>query len=128
MERVNVILLQRVAGLGRIGDIVGVKSGFARNYLLPKKIALRATKENIKHFEGKKVQIEAANAETKAEAEKICEKMRDLLIVIVRQASDKGQLYGSVSSRDIAIAIKNEGFMITTRQINLGTPIKLGYV
>ncbi|MDR2724007.1 MAG: 50S ribosomal protein L9 [Holosporaceae bacterium] len=124
MERINIILLQRVAGLGHIGDIVDVKLGFARNYLLPKKIALRATKENIKYFENKKSQIEATNAETRAEAQKIAEKMNGFSVSIVRQASDRGQLYGSVSCRDIAEAIKNEGIVVTSGQVNLHIPIK----
>jgi large subunit ribosomal protein L9 len=124
MENLKVILLQKVGKLGRIGDIVNVKPGFARNYLLPKKIALRATKENIKYFEDKKVQIEEANEETKAAAQKIAEKLKDFSVSIVRQASDKGQLYGSVTSRDLAAAIKNAGFSVSAGQVNLNIPIK----
>jgi large subunit ribosomal protein L9 len=124
MEHLKVILLRRVAKLGQIGDIVNVKPGFARNYLLPQKIALRATKENMKYFEDKKSQIEAENARTKAEAQKIAEKMDALSASIVRQASDKGQLYGSVSVRDIAAAIKEAGFTVTAGQVNLHAPIK----
>ncbi|MDR0942437.1 MAG: 50S ribosomal protein L9 [Holosporales bacterium] len=124
MEHVKVILLRRVAKLGHIGDVVNVKPGFARNYLLPQKIALRATKDNLKRFEEQKVHIEAANAESRAEAQKIAEKMAGLSLSIVRQASDKGHLYGSVSSRDIAAAIKEAGFSVTAGQINLNAPIK----
>ncbi|MDR0677163.1 MAG: 50S ribosomal protein L9 [Holosporaceae bacterium] len=124
MEHIKVILLQRVAGLGLISDVVNVKPGFARNYLLPKKIALRATKENVAYFEKERAQIEARNAETKTEAQKIAEKMGTLSISIVRQASDKGQLYGSVSARDIAASIKEAGFSIRAGQINIGHPIK----
>ncbi|MDR2158310.1 MAG: 50S ribosomal protein L9 [Holosporaceae bacterium] len=124
MEHIEVILLQRVAKLGQIGDVIRVKPGFARNYLLPKKIALRATKENMKYFEDKKSQIEAANAESRAEAQKIAEKMENLSISMVRQASDKGQLYGSVTSRDVAMAVKEAGFTITAGQVNLNIPIK----
>ncbi|MDR1983107.1 MAG: 50S ribosomal protein L9 [Holosporaceae bacterium] len=125
MESIKIILLQRVAKLGQIGDIVNVKPGFARNYLFPQKIALRATKGNMKYFDDKRAQIEAANAETRAEAQKIAEKMKGVSISIVRQASDKGQLYGSVTRRDIANAIKNAGFIVTAGQVNLNAPIKL---
>jgi large subunit ribosomal protein L9 len=124
MENLKVILLQRVGKLGRIGDIVNVKPGFARNYLLPKRIALRATKENMKYFEDKKAQIEATNAETKAAAQKIAEKLEGFSVSIVRQASDKGQLYGSVTSRDLAAAIKSAGFTVSAGQVNLNIPIK----
>jgi large subunit ribosomal protein L9 len=124
MEHVKVILLQKVARLGYIGDVVNVRPGFARNYLLPKKIALRATTENLKYFEDRKVQIEAANAESRDEALKLAEKMKNISVSIVRQASDKGHLYGSVASRDIAAALKTAGFTVTAGQINLGAPIK----
>jgi large subunit ribosomal protein L9 len=124
MEHIKVILLQKVARLGHIGDVVSVKPGFARNYLLPKKIALRATNENLKYFENKKEQIKAANAESRAEAQAIAEKMKNLSISVVRQTSDKGHLYGSVTGRDIAAAIKTAGFTVTAGQVNLDTPIK----
>ncbi|MDR2107034.1 MAG: 50S ribosomal protein L9 [Holosporaceae bacterium] len=125
MEHVKVVLLQRVARLGQIGDVVNVKPGFARNYLLPKKIALRATKENLKYFEDKKTQIEAANAETRAEAAKTAEKMKAVSISLARQASDKGHLYGSVTARDIALSVKEAGFSVVPGQICLHTPIKM---
>jgi large subunit ribosomal protein L9 len=124
MEHVKVILLQRVAKLGSIGDVVSVKPGFARNYLLPKKIALRATNENKKIFEEKRGQIEAVNAETRAEAQKIAEKIKDLSVTLIRQASEKGHLYGSVTARDIAIALKNQDIIVTAGQVNLRAPIK----
>lgn len=124
MEHIKVVLLQRVSGLGHIGDVVNVKPGFARNYLLPKKIALRATKENMKYFEEKRASIEAANAETRAQAEKIAEKMKGLSVVLIRQASERGHLYGSVTGRDIAAAIKDAGYVVTAGQIDLGMPIK----
>ncbi len=124
MEHVKVILLRKVAKLGVIGDLVNVKPGFARNYLLPKKIALRATKENLKYFEEQKVQIEKENEATKIEAKKLADKMNGLVIALARQASEKGQLYGSVTSRDIANAIKEQGYKVTAGQINLNTPIK----
>ncbi len=125
MEHLKVILLQRVANLGHIGDIVKVKPGFARNYLLPQKIALRATEENLKIFEQQKAQIEAHNAKTKAEAQATAEKMKNLSVMLVRQASEKGQLYGSVTARDIAGAIKAAGFTVKAGQVNLNAPIKL---
>ncbi|MDR2781686.1 MAG: 50S ribosomal protein L9 [Holosporaceae bacterium] len=124
MEHVKVVLLQKIAKLGHIGDVVNVKPGFARNYLLPKKIALRATNENLKYFEDRKTQIEEANAEKRSEAQKVAEKMKNLSVSIVRQASDKGRLYGSVSCRDIALAIKNAGFSVTAGQVNLVDAIK----
>ncbi|MDR2268000.1 MAG: 50S ribosomal protein L9 [Holosporaceae bacterium] len=124
MEHVKVILLQRVAKLGSIGDVVSVKPGFARNYLLPKKIALRATNENKKIFEEKRVQIEAANAETRAEAQEIAEKINNLSVTLIRQASEKGHLYGSVTARDIAIAMKGHDILVTAGQVNLRAPIK----
>ncbi|GHU14230.1 50S ribosomal protein L9 [Alphaproteobacteria bacterium] len=124
MEHVKVILLQRVAKLGSIGDVVNVKPGFARNYLLPKKIALRATNENKKYFEEKREQIEAVNAETREEAQKIAEKIKCFSITLIRQASEKGHLYGSVTCRDIAAAIKGAGVSVNAGQVNLGAPIK----
>jgi large subunit ribosomal protein L9 len=124
MEHVKVILLQRVARLGNIGDVVNVKPGFARNYLLPKKIALRATNENLKYFEERRSHIEAANAETRDEAQKIADKIKCFTVTLVRQASEKGHLYGSVTVRDIAASIKESGINITAGQINLNVPIK----
>ena len=124
MGYVKVVLLQRVSKLGTIGDVVKVKPGYARNYLLPKKIALRATNENLKYFENQRAHIEAANAESRAEALKISDKMKNLSVTLIRQASEKGQLYGSVTSRDIANAVKAAGFTITAGQVDLGTPIK----
>ncbi|MBQ7673904.1 MAG: 50S ribosomal protein L9 [Alphaproteobacteria bacterium] len=125
MEHIKVILLQRVAKLGHIGDVVKVKPGFARNYLLPKKIALRATEENKKYFEERKAQIEAANAESRSEAQKIADKVKAFSVTLVRQASEKGQLYGSVTARDIAMAIKEQGVTVAAGQINLNMPIKM---
>ncbi|MDR2681765.1 MAG: 50S ribosomal protein L9 [Holosporaceae bacterium] len=124
MEHVKVILLQRVAKLGNIGDVVSVKPGFARNYLLPKKIALRATNENKKYFEEKRTQIEATNAETRTEALRIAEKINNFSIALVRQASEKGHLYGSVTCRDIVAAVREAGINVNAGQINLNAPIK----
>lgn len=100
----EIILLERVEKLGQIGDVVRVKPGFARNYLLPQKKALRATKANLAVFEKQRAQIEANNLEAKGEAENIAGRMDDVSIVVIRQAGDSGQLYGSVSARDIAEA------------------------
>ena len=125
MEHIKVILLQRVSKLGYIGDVVNVKPGFARNYLLPKKIALRATKENLKYFEEQKEQIKKNNEIAKAEAQKVADQMGQLTITLVRQASEKGQLYGSVTSRDIAAAIRDLGYKVNAGQVDLSAPIKV---
>ena len=124
MEHIKVVLLQRVSKLGYIGDAVNVKPGYARNYLLPKKIALRATKENLKYFEEQKEQIQKANEAAKAEAQKVANQMGHLTIALVRQASEKGQLYGSVTSRDISAAIKELGYKVNAGQVDLSAPIK----
>src|ERR1700677_652909 len=108
----QVILLERVEKLGQIGDEVKVKDGFARNYLLPKKKALRATEKNRAFFETQRVQLEAHNLERKAEAEKIAKKLEGKTFVLLRQAGDRGQLYGSVSPRDIADVVGPGGFPI----------------
>ena len=120
----EVILLERIEKLGQMGDVVNVKPGYARNYLLPQKKALRATKHNMAHFEGQRSQLEAVNLDKRAEAEKVGEKLDGLAVVIVRQASDSDQLYGSVNTRDIANAVSAEGFTIDRRQIQLDRPIK----
>lgn len=104
----QVILLERVDNLGAMGDVVAVKPGYARNYLLPQAKALRATKENIAYFEAQKAGLQKANAEKKAEAEKVAKKIEGAKVVIVRQASEGGQLYGSVSARDIAESLAND--------------------
>jgi large subunit ribosomal protein L9 len=120
----EVILLERVAKLGQMGDVVRVKDGFARNYLLPKGKALRATDENRAHFQGMKVQLEAQNLEQKSEAKKIAEKLDGSKVTVLRQAAEGGQLYGSVSPRDIASLLGEQGFAITRAQVALDTPIK----
>lgn len=125
MEHVKVILLQRVSKLGVIGDVVNVKPGFARNYLLPKKIALRATQANMKYFEEQRARIEAENEATKAAAQQTAEKMGNIAITLVRQASEKGQLYGSVTARDIAAAIRELGYKVSAGQVCLNDPIKV---
>ncbi len=120
----QVVLLERVEKLGQIGDIVKVKDGFARNYLLPKKKALRATKANLAYFETQRVQLEAHNLEQRKEAEQVGEKLRGQTFVLLRQAGDRGQLYGSVSPRDIAEAISAGGFSVTRTQVPLDKAIK----
>ncbi len=120
----EVILLERVAKLGQIGDTVKVKDGFARNFLLPNGKALRATEANKKKFEGMKAQIEAQNLERKQEAEAVAKKVDGKIVVLVRQAGETGQLYGSVSTRDIADALTKDGVSVERRQIVLNAPIK----
>ena len=120
----QVILLERIGSLGQMGDIVNVKNGYARNFLLPQGKALRATNANKAEFEKQRVQLEARNLELKKEAETIGEKLEGQQFVVIRQAGDTGQLYGSVSTRDISIAITEGGISIDRRQIELQHPIK----
>ncbi|KAF0675656.1 50S ribosomal protein L9 [Profundibacterium mesophilum] len=120
----QVILLERVAKLGQMGDVVSVKEGYARNFLLPQKKALWASKANIEAFEGQKAQLEARNLETKREAEQLAEKLDGQQFVVIRSASDGGALYGSVSTRDAAEAANEEGFTLDRRQVALNAPIK----
>jgi large subunit ribosomal protein L9 len=120
----EVILLERIEKLGQLGDVVNVKPGYARNFLLPKKKALRANKESRALFESQRSQLEAVNLQRKSEAEAAAAKMTDLKIIMVRQAGESGQLYGSVSGRDVADSIKAAGYSITRQMVNLDTPIK----
>ena len=120
----QVILLERIGRLGQMGDVVKVKDGFARNFLLPQGKALRATDDNRKHFETVRVQLEARNLELKGEAQGVSGKLEGKTFVAIRQAGDTGQLYGSVSTRDIADAITAGGFTVDRRQVNLDQPIK----
>ena len=121
----EVILLERVAKLGQIGDVVRVKDGFARNFLLPQGKALRATKESRTRFEGMKAQLEATNLKAKGEAESVAAKLNGQSFIVTRQASDTGQLYGSVSARDIAELLTKGGFTVARNQIALNNPIKM---
>jgi large subunit ribosomal protein L9 len=121
----EVILLERVAKLGQMGEVVRVKDGYARNYLLPKGKALRATADNKKRFESMKTQLEARNLELKTEADKVGAKVDGKTFTIVRQASESGQLYGSVTTRDIAQLLTDEGFTVNRTQVGLNAPIKL---
>lgn len=120
----QVILLERVEKLGQMGDLVTVKPGYARNFLLPQKKAMRATNENVKFFEAQKAQLEAANLKAKDEADAVAAKMDGLKVAIIRQAGDMGQLYGSVSTRDIADAATAAGFTISRQQVKLDRALK----
>jgi large subunit ribosomal protein L9 len=120
----EVILLERVAKLGQMGEVVRVKDGFARNYLLPRGKALRATKENRTRFETMKVELETRNLELKGEAEKAAHKLNGQSFTVLRQSAEGGQLYGSVTPRDIAMLASDKGFAVSRQQIALNTPIK----
>ena len=120
----EVILLERVAKLGQMGDVVRVKDGFARNYLLRKGKALRATMENRSRFEHMKVELEARNLEQKKEAEKVARKLDGQSFTVLRQAAEGGQLYGSVSPRDLATLVTDAGFAVSRAQVALNAPIK----
>jgi large subunit ribosomal protein L9 len=120
----EVILLERVAKLGQIGDVVRVKDGYARNFLLPKGKALRATTENRTRFESMKGQLEARNLELRSEAEKVAQRLDGSSFTVLRQAAESGQLYGSVSARDLAALIAQGGFTVDRGQIELNAPIK----
>jgi large subunit ribosomal protein L9 len=120
----DVILLQRVEKLGQMGDVVRVKPGYARNFLLPQKKALRATKENRAQFEKQRVELEATNLKRRAEAERVAERAEGLAVVMLRSAGEGGQLYGSVSARDVADAITSSGLSVARQQIVMDKPIK----
>jgi large subunit ribosomal protein L9 len=121
----EVILLERVAKLGQMGEVVRVKDGYARNFLLPQKKALRATKDNRARFEGMKEQLQATNLEARGDAEKVAAKLNGQSFPVLRQASDVGHLFGSVSARDIATILETGGFTVTRIQIALNAPIKM---
>jgi large subunit ribosomal protein L9 len=120
----QVILLERIGRLGQMGDVVNVKDGYARNFLLPQKKALRATEDNLKRFEKDRAQLEARNLELKKEAEAVAAKLEGKTFLAIRQAGDTGQLYGSVTTRDIADLVTAGGFSVDKRQIVLDRPIK----
>src|SRR5215475_5524687 len=117
MAALEVILLERIETLGQMGEVVKVKPGYARNYLLPQKKALRATKDNLAYFEKQRAQLEAQNLARKSEAEQVAQKLEGLSVIIIRQAGESGQLYGSVTARDIADAITEAGFTVGRSQI-----------
>jgi large subunit ribosomal protein L9 len=124
MAAVEVILLQRVPKLGQMGDRVKVKPGYARNFLLPQKKALRATKDNTARFEQERVHLEAQNLQRREEAQGVADRVRGLTVTLIRQAGDSGSLYGSVSSRDIAEGAVAGGLGIDRGQVELDHPIK----
>jgi large subunit ribosomal protein L9 len=120
----QVILLERIEKLGQMGDVVNVKPGFARNFLLPQRKARRATKENLAQFEQHRAQLEAENLKQRGEAEQVGGKLDGLKIILIRQAGESGQLYGSVNARDVAEAVSAAGFTVSRTQIELGAVIK----
>lgn len=121
---IQVILLERVEKLGQMGDVVSVKPGYARNFLLPQRKALRASKHNLEYFESRRTQLEAENLERKSEAEAVAAKLEGLSVPVVRAAGDTGQLYGSVTARDIAEAVTAAGVSINRSQVALDRAIK----
>src|ERR1700692_1676821 len=121
---VDLILLERVEKLGQMGQIVKVKPGFARNYLLPQKKAMRATKENLAYFETQRAQLEAHNLERKSEAGEVGGKLEGLTVVLIRQAGESGQLYGSVAGRDVADAVNGAGGKVDRAMVVLDHPRK----
>jgi large subunit ribosomal protein L9 len=120
----EIVLLERVEKLGQMGQVVNVRPGYARNYLLPQKKALRATKANLAFFETQKAELQARNLERRKEAEQVSEKMKGLVVIITRQAAESGMLYGSVNGRDISDAVTAEGFVIERNQVAINDPIK----
>lgn len=120
----EIILLERIPRLGQMGDVVKVKDGFARNFLLPQGKALRANEANKKKFESQRVELEARNLEQRKEAEGVAEKLDGKTFVVIRSAAETGQLYGSVSTRDIVLVLGEEGFKIGRNQVELNQPIK----
>ncbi|MCQ8277061.1 50S ribosomal protein L9 [Acetobacteraceae bacterium KSS8] len=124
MSATEVILLQRVEKLGQMGEIVKVKPGYARNYLLPQGKAIRSNANNRERFERERIQLEANNLKRREEAERLAERVNGLTVVIIRQAGDSGSLYGSVSPRDIAAAAAESGLTIDRSQVQLAHPIK----
>jgi large subunit ribosomal protein L9 len=124
MANMQVILLERVPKLGQMGEVVNVKPGFARNYLIPQRKALRATKRTLEDFERRRVQLEANNLQAKEEAQKLAGKVDGQSVTILRQAGEAGILYGSVNARDVAQAFTEAGITLDRRQILLDEPIK----
>ena len=121
----EIILLERIDRLGQMGDVVNVKNGYARNYLFPQKKALRKTADNMKAFEAKRAEYEAMNAKLKADAEQLAKDLKGLSVTIIRQAAETGQLYGSVTGRDVCDAIAEKGFKVERRHVELNNPFKV---
>ncbi|MGO2959128.1 MAG: 50S ribosomal protein L9 [Acetobacter sp.] len=124
MAATEVILLQRVDHLGQMGDVVKVRPGYARNYLLPQGKAIRANEANRSRFDRERAQLEAQNIKRREEAERLSERMDGLAVILIRQAGDSGSLYGSVSPRDVSQAVTDAGFTISRQQVSLAHPIK----
>ncbi len=124
MAQMQVILLERIESLGQMGDVVKVKMGFARNYLLPQRKAMRATEQNKAYFESRRAQLEADNLKRKSEAEAVGGKMNGARIIVIRQAGESGQLYGSVAAKDIADQLTSGGFTVDKSQVVIDRPIK----
>lgn len=125
MTATEVILLERIENLGQMGDVVKVRPGFARNFLLPKKKALRASKQNLEYFESQRAQLEADNLQRRDEATAVAGKIEGMQVVLIRQAGDSGQLYGSVNARDVAEALSAAGATVGRGQVALDRPIKM---
>ncbi len=121
----KIILMERMEKLGQIGDEVTVKDGYARNFLLPQRKAIRASKANRQRFDTERVQLETQNLERRGEASRAAEKMAGVTVILIRQASDTGQLYGSVNARDVAEAVTEAGYTVDRHQLSLERPIKL---
>ncbi len=121
---IEIVLLERVPNLGQMGDVVKVRPGYARNYLLPQKKALRATKASLEQFEKQRAQLEATNLERRSEAESLATKIDGMTVTLIRQAGDSGQLYGSVSVRDLAEAMQAANVQVDRKQVRLDQPIK----
>jgi large subunit ribosomal protein L9 len=120
----EIILLERIENLGQMGQVVQVRPGYARNYLLPQKKALRATKANLAYFEKQRAQLETTNLKKRQEAESAAARMTDVRVVVIRQAGEGGQLYGSVSARDVAQAVTEAGYTVDRTQVEIDRPIK----
>lgn len=120
----QVILLQRVEKLGFMGDTVTVRPGYARNYLLPQKVAIRANKENIEYFNQQRAQLEATNLKRKQEAQAVAKRMEGAVVTLIRQASESGQLYGSIRPRDVSDLLAEQGFIVSRNQVDIHTAIK----
>ena len=124
----EVVLLERIERLGQMGDVVDVKPGYARNYLLPQKKALRATKENLVQFEGERQQLEADNLQRRDEAQSVADRLDGLQVVVIRSAGESGQLYGSVNARDMAEVVTEAGYTVGRQQVIAERPVKaLGF-
>ena len=124
----EVVLLERIERLGQMGDVVNVKPGYARNFLLPQKKALRANKANLQQFEGQRQQLEADNLQRRDEGQSVADRLDGLKVIVIRSAGESGQLYGSVSGRDIAAAVTEAGFTVARRQVIIERPVKaLGF-